>query len=466
MIAAALAFAFAPLGCGDDDTGDSDDRTDEDGGSSGSGGRGGGSGRGGGDGDAGMRDAAGEEDDAASAGSDAASEDAAAGDASTNEDASPGDPSAGMVGDPIVGEMAGDAFGAAVALSADGSRVIIGSRSNAGTAAMAGHARVFERQGTEWVQLGADLDGEAADDRFGGDVAISDDGNRIAVGSYANDGGGNGSGHVRVFDYAGGSWTQVGADLDGAGASYGHGWALALSATGHRLVVGAPTHSDSTGRAFVYELVGDTWTQLGATLSDDHEFGHAVDISGDGNRIAVSQPNQNQSDGWPGQVQVFDWDGTAWVAAGAPVEGHEPAATAGQSIALSDDGTTLVIGESTAGTPNAGAVIVVRYDAGTTTWNPIGDPLVLPDGGRYGTSVAISADGTRILAGDPGGGGVQLYTLSGDAWTPATEPDFGTGFGTGEAVALSADGDTAAIAAPFSDVNGNQSGEVRVYILP
>ena len=50
----------------------------------------------------------------------------------------------------------------------------------------------------DWVQLGSDIDGEAAGDNSGRSVALSSDGTIVAVGADKNDGNGNKSGHVRV----------------------------------------------------------------------------------------------------------------------------------------------------------------------------------------------------------------------------------------------------------------------------
>ena len=49
------------------------------------------------------------------------------------------------------------------------------------------------------MQLGADIDGEAASDRSGWSVSLSADGNIIAIGAEKNDGNGSNSGHVRVY---------------------------------------------------------------------------------------------------------------------------------------------------------------------------------------------------------------------------------------------------------------------------
>ncbi|MEZ4914975.1 MAG: hypothetical protein R2798_13050 [Chitinophagales bacterium] len=87
---------------------------------------------------------------------------------------------------------------------------------------------LLHAQSGAWLQLGLDIDGEAAGDQFGSSVAFSSDGNRVAIGApHANT---NNSGHVRVYDWDGAAWTQVGADIDGENPNDASGWAVALSA--------------------------------------------------------------------------------------------------------------------------------------------------------------------------------------------------------------------------------------------
>lgn len=375
----------------------------------------------------------------------------------------------GRVGSGIIGEAAIDQSGHAIALSANGTRVIIGAPFNDGAGADAGHARVYDRMGTAWVQVGVDLDGEAAGDRYGGAVAISNDGSRIAIGSYLNDGNGNTSGHARVFDLVGTTWTQVGADLDGPTAASGHGWTLALSGTGSRIIVGAPSANNVNGNAYVYDLVGPVWTLVGAPIAGDHETGHDVDISDDGNRIAVSAPFAQSGDGWPGRVQIFEWSGAAWTLLGSPIMGAAASELAGGSVSMSANGETIAIGSeaSDAGGMNSGSVRVFRWTAATSMWAQVGAPITGLPSQQLGVSVSLSADGTRLLVGAPRSPGTaQLYTLVGTTWTRATGPDFGSGGYTGQAVTLSADGSTAAIGSPVEDAPANQVGVVRVYDLP
>jgi len=49
-----------------------------------------------------------------------------------------------------------------------------------------------------WTQVGSDIDGETAGDRFGSSVALSSDGSTVAIGAYLNDGNGTDAGHVRL----------------------------------------------------------------------------------------------------------------------------------------------------------------------------------------------------------------------------------------------------------------------------
>ncbi len=88
------------------------------------------------------------------------------------------------------------------------------------------------------IQLGADIDGEAADDQSGRSVSLSSDGTIMAIGAPLNDGNGNNSGHVRIYEYTSGSWTQLGADIDGEAAYDESGWSVSLSSDGTTVAIG------------------------------------------------------------------------------------------------------------------------------------------------------------------------------------------------------------------------------------
>ncbi len=367
------------------------------------------------------------------------------------------------IGAAFTHEASGDDFGRSVALSADGMRVIFGAPLNDGSGADAGHARVYQRSGSTWTQLGADIDGEDAGEHSGHSVAMSANGSRVAVGAYLNDDGGTNRGQVRVLDLVGGAWAQVGTDIQppvGTAA----GSAVALSASGHRVVIGAPGRGSTVGYAFVYELVSGSWTQVGLTLSaaGSYELGAAVDISDDGNRVAVGVPGSYSADR-PGYTVVYEWSAGAWTQLGGSIAGEANGDNAGSAVSLSSDGSRIAIGApgnrtdgSTSGGGGVGGHVRV-YQLVGTTWTQMGadiDGSVALNGDAFGSTVALSGDGTRLISSAPNNSIARIYTFAAGAWTQT-----GSNVTDGSrpnGVAISADGLTAAV----GYVN---SGTAQVY---
>ena len=211
----------------------------------------------------------------------------------------------------LVGEAVDDMFGYSVSMSADGKRVAIGATGNDGTGLDAGHVRVYAESGGTWTQVGADIDGEAAGDESGGSaggpVSMSADGTRVAIGATGNDGTGLDAGHVRVYAESGGTWTQVGADIDGEAAGDKSGKSVSMSANGTRVAIGAigndGTGSDA-GHVRVYAESGGTWTQVGTDIDGEaagDRFGQSVSMSADGTHVAIGAPGN----GGTGNVRVY-----------------------------------------------------------------------------------------------------------------------------------------------------------------
>ena len=128
-----------------------------------------------------------------------------------------------------------------------------------------GHVRIYDYNGSAWVQVGGDIDGEAAGDQSGSSVSLSSDGSRVVIGARLNDAGNASSdnrGHVRIYDYNGSAWVQVGADIDGEGAGDASGFSVSISSDGTRIAVGAPSNNDAAsdaGHVRVYSLPGEVY---------------------------------------------------------------------------------------------------------------------------------------------------------------------------------------------------------------
>ena len=225
------------------------------------------------------------------------------------------DTSFSQIGADIEGEAAGDSSGGSVAMSADGSRVAIGAVDNDGNGSDSGQVRVYTLVNGVWTQTGADIDGEAAGDASGWSVAMSADGSRVAIGAVSNDGNGSNSGQVRVYTLVNGVWTQMGADIDGEGATDNAGGSVALSADGSRVAIGAINNDGGggfgvyRGQVRVFTFTNGVWTQTGADIDGeaaDDASGRSVAMSADGSRVAIGATWNDGNGIGSGQVRVYE----------------------------------------------------------------------------------------------------------------------------------------------------------------
>ena len=330
-----------------------------------------------------------------------------------------------QLGTDIEGEAAGDSSGYSVSLSSDGTKVAIGATGNDATDPNGGHVRVYEYSSSSWSQLGADIDGEAAGDSSGTSVSMSSDGTIVAIGSPYNDGNGSNSGHVRVYEYSGGSWSQLGTDIDGEAAGDSSGYSVSLSSDGTKVAIGA-TGNDATdpngGHVRVYEYSSSSWSQVGADINGDSSgdySGYSVSMSSDGTIVAIGSPYNDGNGSNSGHVRVYEYSGGSWSQLGTDIEGEAAGDSSGYSVSLSSDGTKVAIGATgnDATDPNGGHVRVYEYSS--SSWSQLGADIDGEAAGdSSGTSVSFISDGNRVAIGatgndatDPNGGHVRIYDI-------------------------------------------------------
>ena len=383
----------------------------------------------------------------------------------------------------IDGEAQGDQSGYSVSISSDGTNVAIGAIGNSGGGSDAGQLRVYQYSNNAWAQIGLDIDGEAAGNQSGMSVALSGDGTTVAIGASGNSGiNGAYSGHVRVYRNIAGTWTKLGADIDGEATNNASGSAVAISLDGNIVAIGAPFNSDngnSAGQVRVYQYSNNAWTKIGADIdgeSSNDNSGQAVAISSDGTIVAIGAPqNSNGNGNGSGQVRVYRNIAGTWTKLGADIDGEAAGDVSGSSVAISSDGTTVAIGAPfNDGTGNsAGQLRVYQYS--NSSWTKIGSDIdgnAASDGS--GRSVAISSDGTIVAVGAPQSsmfssekGYVKLYKNVSGTWTLIGQKIDGeaSGDASGSSVSISSNGTIVGIGAPSnSGVNGSGSGQVRVYL--
>ena len=368
-------------------------------------------------------------------------------------------PSWGQVGNATYGgsiesTTANNHFGRAVAVSHDGTRVIVGGyvdNSNRGK------VQVFDWNGSTWEQVGQTLTGGTAGDHFGIGVAISGDGKTIAVGAAFEDiSSKTDCGSVRVYFLSGGSWSllpDTGNLHTGDSASnhqhifigetasgelgFAHG--IKLSYDGRTILMSERLYDSggvtNRGRIIAYTYANGEWSTKGNQFLGSYaeeSFGRAVDMSEDGNYIIIATKHEGGTS-QPPRVEVHRWNGSAWVQKGQSL-GYEVgwADGYGPACSISNDGNTIAIGiyladvEEGSTATNAGSVDVYHWDASTSKWGPNGSASSWPEDSdtsaaaiqarltaghkltknfdkashRFGDSVSLSGDGKRLIVSE------------------------------------------------------------------
>lgn len=364
-----------------------------------------------------------------------------------------------------------DQFGRALAVSSDGNTLVVGAHleessatgingdASLNDAAEAGAVYVFGRSSGVWEQQAyLKASNAEAGDRFGELVSLSADGSLLAVSAPREDSSATGingnealndatfAGAVYLFERNAGAWSQQAyLKASNAEGNDGFGEAVALSADGATLAVGAPGEDSSaqgvggngalndasySGAAYVFTQNASVWSQQAylkasnAGASDG--FGGRVALSADGDVLAVGARSEDggiggingdgsdDSVGQSGAAYVFSRSGTSW-SEEAYVKASAPGAldTFGQFLALSGDGQTLAVGapnedssatgingdESLDDASNAGAVYLFSYDAGSWQQSIYLKPSNTISSSFFGNSISLNGTGDHLLVG-------------------------------------------------------------------
>ena len=312
-----------------------------------------------------------------------------------------------QVGTDIDGEAAYNYSGRSVSLSADGSRVAIAAPSHDQNGPYAGQVKVYDWSGSSWIPVGDAMNGEAHD-YSGRSVSLSADGSRVAIGATGTDENGLYSGHVKVYDWSGSSWIQVGTDMNGEGVRDFFGWSVSLSADGSRVAIGAYVNDENgpySGQVKVYDWSGSSWIPVGDAMygEAEDEFGYSVSLSADGSRVAIGAQRNSENGPNSGHVKVYEVrSGSSWILVGDPIYGEAAYDYSGWSVSLSADGSRVAIGAYGNDEKGSSSGHVRLYDWSGSSWIPVGTDI---DGeaanDRFGWSVSLSADGSRVAIGAP-----------------------------------------------------------------
>jgi hypothetical protein len=166
----------------------------------------------------------------------------------------------------------------------------MGSHTSDVHAANAGRARVFDYSSSAWSLVGAALNGAAGGDNFGWAVDITAAGDQIAVGARTSDVPASDAGSVTAFTLVSGTWTQRGQAVTGTAASDQAGYALAMSASGDRIVMGCPGRAAPSANTGEVQIFGFTEASVTASEASPGRPGIYLQIAGPVGRPVLDSP--------------------------------------------------------------------------------------------------------------------------------------------------------------------------------
>jgi hypothetical protein len=345
--------------------------------------------------------------------------------------------------------VARDDFGSSVAIS--GTTAVVGT---SGTD-YAGRAYVFTKTSSGWKQtaelMGSDV---VAGDEFGASVSIW--GTTVVVGAESH---ANNAGRAYVFTKTSSGWKQT-AELKGSDTLENDLFGWSVTVFDRTIVVGATGHGNYAGRAYVFTNTAGVWKETaelkGSDTIDNDVFGCSVAISG---TTAVVGAEGYANDA--GAAYVFTETGNSWKQV-AELKGFDTVVgdNFGSSVAVS--GSTAVVGAFDHA-KKAGRAYVFTNTAGV--WKETAE-LKGSDttaGDFFGYSVAIS--GTTAIVGAENiankAGAAYVLTKTRAAWPQVAEvegSDTAAGDWFGSSVAIS--GTTAVVGASG---HAKYAGEAYVF---
>ena len=364
-------------------------------------------------------------------------------------------------GSKLAGSNPNTLLATSVAVSSDGNTAVIGGP---GDSSNKGAAWVYVRSGTSWsLQSKLVGAGSAGASRQGASVAVSTDGNTVVSGGPGDN---NNNGAAWVFVRSSSGWSQLGNKLTGAGASGAaqQGTSVALSADGNTLAVGGVADDNFAGALWTYERLDNQWAQIGDKVIGAGAVGKArqgasLGLSADGKMMIWGGYQDNNR---LGAVWVYLRNECTWIQQGGKLvgTGGSPQAWQGYSVALSADGKTLLSGGCNDNNL-AGATWIFTSNGSSWTQQARLVGTLASVSARQGYSTSLSADGNTVMSGafgdDSNKGAAWVFRKSGGTWTQQGAKMRGTGaIGSakqGTSVSVSANGSTVIMGGPTDNSN-------------
>ncbi len=368
-------------------------------------------------------------------------------------------------------------LGYAFALSGKGDILAIGSPGYKGIEGQQGAVNVYQFVDDGWEALGSTVVGEPQSMRFAYSLSLSKEGNVLAVGSHQD----GGYDYVKTFVREEASWAPLGQVLYGHSHDDYFGRSVALSDDGSIMAINAPFYNRAgileAGSLSVYHMDDQQqWVPLGQTLMGEENgqfFGFSFSLSGSGTRLVASAHFHHEG-GTVGQVQAFELDADHWQPIGQPLQGSPRSDEYGSALDLSSNGAVLAVGAPSYSGDVVDEGQVEMFQWRDTEWVPFGQALHGLSEDRFGSAVALSEDGTTVAilapyneGEDEAWGGSMVYRFRDTQWQLLGQPIQGNSSESTfvRPLALSADGQILAVGDIEQGPLGKGGGQVEVFTI-
>ena len=321
-----------------------------------------------------------------------------------------------QIGNDMIGEFENDQFGYSVCISGNGNFVAIGAPANSDPIYHAGQVSVYALINENWVQIGSDINGKAKLDWFGFSVALSDNGLKLVASSHNSQ-------YVRVFEFNGRNWDQIGKDIP-AGRGSKETAEVAISANGNIIAVGAAAFPDLVihrGVVRVYQFKDSDWQQIGSDIlgkNEKDQCGFSVSLSADGTILATGSINNNSGGDQAGQARIYKLIDGDWSQQGEDINGRGEGYLFGATTSLSADGNRIAIGgfRGFHHGDNTGYVGIYEFNSGN--WKRVGQEINGFEDEELGLDVSLSGDGERVAISSPENSNcpVRIFDLINGKW--------------------------------------------------
>ena len=319
-----------------------------------------------------------------------------------------------LIGDNIDSETTTVYNGNSISLNYNGTILAIGAIDNN---AVRAHVRVYRYvNDSSWIKISQTIDCIGNWEIYGFSISLNSSGTIVAIGGPMDNGG------VRVFQYImDGSWTQLGIDFEDARL----GRYVSLNADGTIIAVGTP-NKNSRGEAIVYRYNDISWIQISQTISGmvytdpfygwiNDRTGTSVSLNASGDILAVSSPNSSIYGYNSGLVRVYKYvsDGS-WIQLGqnndmvgdvrTNSQNNPIGDNLGYSVSLNYSGNIIAVGapSNSINSGSSGAIRVYKYNE--IGWVRLDFNINVLDtyaNTFFGTSVALNAEGNRVIVNAP-----------------------------------------------------------------